>query len=164
LRDWRQTFTQALSAARKTGNGLSVDREGVLLEPDAALDGEGPTPGSYQCRVIKLGAQTSQIAQYTVFPNYHCDIVAEGAVMSFAKRDGIQRPVGLILKDSNTRHIFLGTMMLGDEILALQYGRDSTRDMLGIVERIGNKRWRLVLPAPHFDSLMDVIELIPDNK
>ncbi|WP_152998778.1 DUF4893 domain-containing protein, partial [Sphingopyxis sp. H115] len=29
------------------------------------------------------------------------------------------------------------------------------------VERIGDNRWRLVLPAPAYESLLDVIELVP---
>ena len=39
--------------------------------------------------------------------------------------------------------------------------RDKKRDMAGYVERIGPVRWRLVMPAPHFESLLDVIELTP---
>ena len=30
-----------------------------------------------------------------------------------------------------------------------------------VVERIGDNRWRLVLPAPAYESLLDVIELVP---
>ncbi len=164
LRDWRQSFTRALAAARASGNGLSIDREGTLLDPDAAIEGGGPPPGNYMCRVVKLGAQRGNIANYNVFPNYRCEIAAEGTVLSFAKRDGVQRPVGLIFEDSAARQIFLGTLMLGDETLALQYGRDQTRDMVASVERIADARWRMVLPYPHFDSMLDVIELIPDNK
>ena len=33
--------------------------------------------------------------------------------------------------------------------------------MVGMLERIGDHRWRLVLPAPHFESMLDVIELVP---
>jgi hypothetical protein len=33
--------------------------------------------------------------------------------------------------------------------------------MTGLVERIGARRWRLVLPAPHFESGLDVVELTP---
>lgn len=164
LRDWRESFTASIAAARKAGNGLSIDREGVLLDPDAALGNAAPPAGNYQCRVIKLGTQGKSLAAYTVFPNYRCILSAEGQMMSFAKLDGIQRPVGLIFADSPNRQIFLGTMMLGDETLALQYGRDKTRDMLGTVERIGTNRWRMLLPYPHFESLMDVIELIPDHQ
>ena len=59
--------------------------------------------------------------------------------------------------------IFLGTLQLGDEALALRYSRDKERDMVGVVERVGDNRWRLVLPYPHFESLLDVIELSPSR-
>jgi hypothetical protein len=33
--------------------------------------------------------------------------------------------------------------------------------MVGVVERIGENRWRLVLPYPHFESTIDILELVP---
>ena len=33
--------------------------------------------------------------------------------------------------------------------------------MAGYVERVGEKRWRLVLPWPKFESIVDVVELVP---
>jgi hypothetical protein len=33
--------------------------------------------------------------------------------------------------------------------------------MAGLVERIGARRWRLVLPYPRFESTLDVIEIVP---
>jgi hypothetical protein len=33
--------------------------------------------------------------------------------------------------------------------------------MAGVVERIGERRWRLVLPYPAFESTIDIVELIP---
>ena len=51
--------------------------------------------------------------------------------------------------------------MLGDESRATQYGVDRDRDIAGFVERIGPKRWRLVMPRPHFESVTDVMELVP---
>jgi hypothetical protein len=59
------------------------------------------------------------------------------------------------------RQIFLGTLVLGDETQALQYGQDETRDVAGYVERIGANRWRLLMPSPHFESQLDVMELVP---
>ena len=35
----------------------------------------------------------------------------------------------------------------------MRYGRDAERDMAGFVERIGDNRWRLVLPYPHLNRL-----------
>ena len=59
--------------------------------------------------------------------------------------------------------MFLGTLVLGDETRAMQYGRDQDRDLAGWVERIGDNRWRLILPYPHFESTLDVIELVPEQ-
>ena len=51
--------------------------------------------------------------------------------------------------------------MNGDEARALRYSRDEERDLIGIIERVGERRWRMVFPRPHFESLLDVIELTP---
>jgi hypothetical protein len=59
------------------------------------------------------------------------------------------------------RQLFLGSLVLGDESRALQYGEDQSRNIAGFVERIGPQRWRLLMPRPHFESQMDVMELVP---
>jgi hypothetical protein len=64
------------------------------------------------------------------------------------KLTGSQRPTGHLFPDSDRRTIFLGTLILADESMAIRYGRDRERDMAGVVERIGRQRWRLVLPYP----------------
>ena len=72
-----------------------------------------------------------------------------------------QRQVGSIFQGDSLREVFLGTLVLGDETRAFQYGRDTQRDIAGYVERIGPNRWRLIMPQPHFESQMDVMELVP---
>ena len=42
--------------------------------------------------------------------------------------------------------------------------RTKPRDVAGYVERIGPDRWRLVMPKPHFESQLDVMELVPLSK
>lgn len=158
---WRTAFTQALGEARAAGHSVDVAREGVLLDPDAALVGARIPQGNYRCRVIKLGAVTEGMAAFTRYPAFACRISDEGEVASFAKMSGSQRPVGLIFDNDAQRQIFLGTMMLGDERRAIDYGRDADRDMAGAIERIGPARWRMILPYPRFESVMDVIELVP---
>jgi hypothetical protein len=59
------------------------------------------------------------------------------------------------------RQVFLGSLVLGDETRAMQYGNDPERDLAGFVERIGDRRWRLLLPRPRFESLIDVVEIVP---
>ena len=84
--------------------------------------------------------------------------------MSFAKLTGSQRPIGHILPSVGERRVFLGTLQLGDERRALEYGHDRDRDMAGIVERIGEQRWRLAFPYPAFESTIDIIELVPSTS
>ena len=163
LRDWRSAFVEALAKAHAGGNGAAIATEGVLLDPDAAIDG-GPIPnGDYRCRVIKLGAKQPGLLDYVAYPAFNCRITQERHLQGFAKMSGSQRPVGVIFPGDAIRQVFLGTLVLGDESRAMQYGRDPDRDLAGFVERIGPARWRMVLPRPAFESTLDVIELIPSS-
>lgn len=161
LRDWRKSFAGALTAARAAGHAADIAGEGALLEPDAAIAG-GPVPnGAYACRVIKLGAKTAGLLDYIAYPTFACRIEQERDLQGFAKLTGSQRQVGLIFPGDSVRQIFLGTLVLGDEREAMQYGQDATRDVAGYVEKIGPSRWRLVMPSPAFESQTDVMELVP---
>jgi len=163
LRDWRSAFVDGLSQARAAGRAQDIAAEGVLLEPDAAL-GSGPIPnGMYRCRVTKLGSQRPGMLAYVAYPAFSCRIRQEKAVQGFAKLTGSQRPVGLVFPGDALRQVFLGTMILGDEARAMQYGNDPDRDIAAFVERIGPARWRMVVPSPAFESRTDVIELVPAN-
>jgi len=161
LREWRTAFMDGLRAARTAGHSTEIAAEGVLLEPDAALGG-GPIPnGDYKCRVIKVGAKTAGMLDYIAYPGFTCRIQQDGELQSFAKLTGSQRQVGMIFPGDQLRQVFLGTLVLGDESRAMQYGRDTERDVAGFVERIGPNRWRLIMPRPHFESQIDVLELVP---
>ncbi len=160
LREWRTSFARGLAEARAAGHGDMLDRDGALLLPDAAIGG-GITPGDYRCRAIKLGARSPGLLPYIAYPAFACRITAAGRLQDFAKLSGSQRQVGTIYPHDALRGVFLGTLVLGDEARALPYGADTERDLAGWVERIGEKRWRLLLPAPRFESLIDVVELVP---
>ena len=136
--------------------------QGVLLEPDAALGGPIPN-GDYRCRVIKLGSQSPGMLNYVAYPAFACRVSQSAGVQSFAKLTGSQRPVGLIFPNDALRQVFLGTMVLGDEVRAMVYGNDPDRDIVAFVERIGPQRWRMLIPRPAFESRTDVIELVPAN-
>ncbi len=161
LRNWRTAFVEGLDAARLGGHAADVAQEGALLQPDAGLVDAALPVGRYRCRVVKLGARSAAMPTYTAYPAFDCVVGKEGDVKSFAKTSGSQRPVGLVFDAAPNRGVFLGTLMLSDESNAIDYGRDATRDMAGAVERVGPARWRLVLPYPAFESLVDVIELAP---
>jgi len=161
LRDWRKSFADALASARAAGHGAEIDRESALLDPDAALGGTPIPNGMYACRVIKLGAKSQGMLEYVSYPPFVCRVRQERDLQGFAKMTGSQRPVGLIFQGDAMRQVFLGTLALGDEREAMQYGQDKSRDIAGYIERIGPNRWRLIMPAPAFESKLDVIELVP---
>ncbi len=161
LRGWRAAFTEAIEQARAAGHGADIEREGALLHADAALGGPIPN-GLYHCRVIKVGAKSDGLLDYIAYPAFRCRI-EQGDAQRFVKLTGSQRPVGLIYSADQLRQVFLGTMVLGDETQAYRYGTDPERDLAGWVERIGDRRWRMVFPYPHFESKLDVVELIPEQ-
>ena len=162
LRDWRKSFVSALADARKS-NGADITREGPLLEPDSAQSGPAIPDGTYRCRVIKLGAKDPGNLNYVAYPPFSCRVHAQRTLQRLTKLSGSQRYVGLIFPGDAIRNIFLGTLVLGDENRALQYRQDEQRDVAGYVERIGSNRWRLIMPQPHFESRLDVMELVPQG-
>lgn len=164
LRDWRDAFVAGLKAARAAGHADAIAREGVLLEPDSALPGAPVPNGAYRCRMIKLGAKSPGLLDFVAYPAFACRIRQERDLQGFAKLSGSQRQVGLIFPGDAMRQVFLGTLVLGDERRAMQYGRDKERDVAGFVERIAPNRWRMLMPRPHFESQIDVLELVPIDK
>ncbi|HXS50445.1 MAG TPA: DUF4893 domain-containing protein [Sphingomicrobium sp.] len=165
LADWRTTFVAALDDAKKAGFSAEIAREGVLLEPDAALGAPAIPDGMFRCRIIKIGAKPeSGSRHYASNAPFLCRVKPFRGLDRFNKFGGQQRYVGLIFPGDAVRQVFLGTLVLGDETRALQYGSDELRDVAGYVERIGPGRWRLIMPKPHFESQLDVMELVPTSN
>jgi Domain of unknown function (DUF4893) len=161
LADWRKSFIDALTAAKSAGHGAEIAREGALLDPDAGLGLPAIPNGIFRCRVIKIGAKDPGGLPYVSYPPFYCRVAAERGLQRFNKFGGSQRYVGLIFPGDQVQQVFLGTLVLGDETRALQYGQDELRDIAGYIGRIGPNRWRLIMPKPHFESQFDVMELVP---
>lgn len=157
---WRSAWIAGLEKAR-TSSPQQVAAQGALLQPDMAIDDPLLPVGDYRCRVVKMGAQTKGLMDYIAYPYFTCRVSADAAGLHLAKLDGSQRPVGTLYPDEGRRMIFLGAMSLGDEARPLPYGRDTERDMAGIVERIAPKRWRIAFPYPRWESTIDIFELVP---
>ena len=163
LADWRKTFVNALDSAKKAGHSDEIAREGALLDPDAAIASPAIPNGLYRCRLIKIGAKAEGNLAYVAYPAFYCRVKPERDLQRFNKFGGSQRYVGLVFPADAVREVFLGTLVLGDETRALQYGQDEMRDVAGYFERIGPNRWRLVMPKPHFELQLDVMELMPQS-
>jgi hypothetical protein len=161
---WRETWVRALAQARAGANAGEIARGGPLFDPDAALAGPAPPAGDYDCRTYKLGAASAGMLDFVAYPAFHCRIRMEGGRLRLTKLTGSQRPVGELFTDNGRRMVFLGTLVLGDESRALRYGRDRERNLIGLVERVGPQRWRIAFPQPAFESLLDVVELVPRSR
>jgi hypothetical protein len=154
-------WEEGLSDAART-SASEIRREGKLLQPRAALPRPEPTPGSYNCRLIKLGKATPKSKAFEIFKPFFCYVEVEDNQLTIVKQTGSQRPAGRLWEDDDpTRLIFLGSLALGDETSPLAYGDDPRRNMAGVLERIGPFRWRLVIPWPQSTSKLDVFELTP---
>lgn len=155
-------WTAALAEARKAGFADAIAAEGDLLKPWAGLARPAPTPGSYNCRLIKLGRVKRSDPAFERFKPFYCYVEAEGDLLTIVKQTGSERPAGRLWEDDNMRRlIFLGSLALGDRQAAKGYGDDVKRDMAGIFERVGPFRFRLVIPWPRGNSKLDVFELTP---
>jgi hypothetical protein len=154
-------WQEALAEARRS-NAADIRREGKLLLPRAALPRPAPTPGSYNCRLIKLGKAAPKTRAYESFKPFFCYVEVEDDLLTIVKQTGSQRPAGRLWEDDDaTRLIFLGSLALGDEQQPIAYGDNPRRDMAGVLERIAPFKWRLVIPWPQSSSKLDVFELTP---
>ena len=161
IANWRATFVAAVADARANGHDAQIDALGTLAEPDAAIPFTPPPATDYRCRIVKVGAKSGMGLHYVDYPYFACRIRVEQDLLGFAKLTGSQRPVGLLFPDDALRSVFLGTLVLGDEERAMRYSADPDRDVAGVMQKIGDNRWRLVLPEPRYESQLDLIELVP---
>ncbi len=158
----KSAWLAALAEARLAGARSEVAAEGDLLSPSAAQTFPAPTPGSYQCRLIRLGRYTAKTRAFEKFKPFFCYVQTDGEVLTIVKQTGSQRPAGRLWPDDDDkRMIFLGSVALGNEEQPLAYGENHGRDMAGVFERVAPFRWRLVIPWPRGQSKLDVFELTP---
>ena len=155
-------WSEGLAEARKAGFANDIRAEGKLLEAGAGLPKPAPTPGSYSCRMIRLGRDRPRGPAFQKFKPFFCYVGVEGDLFTIVKQTGSQRPAGRLWEDDNeNRLIFLGTLALGNEEEARAYGDDPKRDMAGVFERIAPFEWRLVIPFTQSGARLDLFELTP---
>lgn len=177
LRDWRgiitpadrdryqrreAAWTLALQQARRQPGSGNLAALGDLIDPAAARPSVAPPVGDYRCRTVKLGSQGGEGGLgYVVYGWFACRIEQSSGGLKFSKLTGSQRPSGLLFPENDRQMLFLGSMALASEPAANTYGRRPDRDMVAVVERIGERRWRMAIPWPANESNLDLIELVP---
>ncbi|CAN5123740.1 hypothetical protein BH10PSE13_BH10PSE13_20900 [soil metagenome] len=140
----------------------AVAKEGDLLVADAGRDHPAPPPGSYRCRLVKVGPGARRESPVRNFPDFFCYVRAEaGGGLSFTKQTGTDLPGGWLRPDGDRRLILVGARQHGVGDATLAYGIEPERDVIGVVERIGPFRWRLTLPWRVGPTGLDVYEMTP---
>ena len=177
LRDWRgivtrfdrdrydrldAAWTLALQQARRQRGSGDLRAVGDLIVPDARRPSVIPPAGDYRCRTVKLGSQGGEDGLgYVVYGWFACRIEQTPNGLKFVKVTGSQRPAGLLFPEDDRHMVMLGSMALASEPPANSYGQRPDRDLIAVLERIGERRWRLVIPWPRNESNLDLIELVP---
>jgi len=177
LRDWRGIVTAsdrdrysrrdaawslALQQARRQPGSGDLSGLGDLIDPRAARSSVAPPPGDYRCRTVKLGSQGGEDGLgYVAYGWFACRIEATLRGLKFSKQTGSQRPAGLLFPENDRQMVMLGSLALAEEPPANSYGQRPDRDLIAVLERIGERRWRLVIPWPQAESNLDLIELVP---
>lgn len=157
------SWESALAHVRARGDSKALASEGALIDPKAALPRPVPPPGVYHCRVVRLGlVKMQQGRAWAAFKPFYCFIAVEGALLTFTKATGTHRPGGRLWDDGDTRMVFLGAAAMRADGPLPAYGDNPASNQVGVVERIGDFRWRMVLPRSTPEALLDVIELLPD--
>lgn len=159
LRAWRDSWVTALNKARAADPAAPLDAP--LFQPDLGLESAMPPAGDYRCRTFRLGATAPGTPDFQETAPAACRIEQDGTQLRFTKTQGRHRPDGVIFPDTSARGVFLGTLILSDETTAIDYGRDDRRDLIGIVTRIGDQRWRLAIPGQALGPMLELIEITP---
>lgn len=146
---WRAAWGQSTGRVRTA--------EGALLEPGAALDHPELSPGSYNCRLIRLGRRAGA-RRMRSFPTHFCHVGTSNGELNFTKQTGSDLPAGHLYK-TEKRYTFVGALQRAEGDNSLVYGTDQARDVAGVVERVGPFRWRMVVPVGEQD--LDILELTP---
>lgn len=163
LRRLDQAWRLSLAEARDKGFGDEVRALGALADPEAGQAGRlQPAPGNYRCRTINLGSQSGDGLAFVAYAYFRCRVeLTPGGDLILSKTTGSQRVRGLLYPDSDRRLVFAGAQAWGmDETGYPDYGDRPERDQVGVFERIGAERWRLVIPWPRVDSNIEILELV----
>lgn len=149
---WRDS----LAAGRAANLSRRIAGEGELLEPDTRLARAAPAPGSYRCRYVRPGGR-----RWVSSVRGFCYIGVEAGRLSLATELRGLRLGGYLWElKGGDRLVFLGGAVPAGAKTAAAYGENPSRDTAGLVERIGEFRYRLTLPEPSPGVGLTIVELV----
>lgn len=154
-----ETWTEVQSEMRSSRLARRAEAEGDLLDPRVALPRAAPAPGPYMCRLIRLAATSPRARPWLETGGFYCFVGVDGGRLSLTVEGGPERLGGYLWEERDgARAVFLGSAARGRGRLGA-YGDSPATDAVGLVERLGDFRYRLTLPA-RGDHRLSVYELV----
>lgn len=149
-------WDQALAATRTAGLGRRIAGEGALLVRGARLARAVPAPGSYRCRSIRLGAR-----RWTASAQGFCYVGVQSGQLSLSTELRGLRLGGYLWElKAGDRLVFLGAALPSGASSPPAYGDNPALDTGGVFERIGEFRYRLVLPEAAPGGGVTIVDLV----
>ena len=152
LDKYGETRKAALAEA-KAGDPAEVKQLDALLAKPLVSFSDKDLTGNWQCRTIKAGG----LSPLVIYGWFKCKVTDDGSGWRLEKISGSQRTQGRFFDDNEKRAIYLGSGSVNDD-RAKPYGSGPQTDQVGYAFRTGAKEWRIELPAPYYESKLDIIE------
>lgn len=112
-------------------------------------------PGEWRCRTLKLGGEPPLV----IYNFFKCRIFEENGVLILQKTTGSQRTRGALYRIAGDRFAYVGAGTVNDDPVRA-YGDAAKEDEVALLVKAAPGRLRLEFPAPHYESLFDIIELV----
>ncbi|MGX5827259.1 DUF4893 domain-containing protein [Mesorhizobium sp. 43Arga] len=152
LDKYDETRKAALAEA-KAGSPAEVKQLDALLAKPLVSFSDKDLTGNWKCRTIKAGG----LSPLVIYGWFKCKVTDDGSGWRLEKISGSQRTQGRLFDDGEKRAIYLGSGSVNND-RAKPYGSGPQIDQVGYAFRTSASEWRIELPAPYYESKLDIIE------
>ncbi len=140
------------------GRRPAADRH--LLDPTPGLGHAAPAPGAYRCRIVRLPAPAERRGRRGPERPGFCFVGGEGERLSLTVEAPARRLGGYLWPSGDGRQlVFLGAGFAPPARTAPPYGDPPQASMAGLLQRVGDFRYRLIVRGNAAGTL-DVWELV----
>ena len=110
--------------------------------------------GNWQCRTIKVGG----ISPLVVYGWFKCRVSDDGSGWMLEKTQRLAAHQGPLLRRRRQAADLSRLVLSSPAITAKPYGSGPDSDQFGYAFRTGAKAFRIELPAPRYESKLDILE------
>ena len=154
-------WTEAVEEARQKGFRRRIGSDAALLSPGGGLPRAAPAPGSYRCKAFRIGSARAGAPAYAAGRQGFCFVGVQEDRLSLTSEVPAARYGGHFWETERSgRLVFLGAAMPSGSRVAPAYGTVPGADVVGLIERLGEFRYRLVIATPADAQKLAVFELI----